>query len=302
VGSFHLWWLAIATVRLLQPTISLVRASRSYSYVVCACHRTLLNVFGRPRAVVRQVHIHAPSSPTARPAVRPWPWSHSDPCVVAGFLGGCGATIHRSGPESPLRKSERRARGPACGPAALHVSQRQPRMRVGMRAKELLLGLMLAAAYRVPAAAQGTVDRLYVMDCGHTPLNRPVSLVARRQCVGKPIISPILVIKKKKKKKKNTQSGEEKRENDRLAGIDWPGDQRDWSGSRLCPQSIRIARSTRALSAAGQPVADRHRKPRSNPFRACRPPGCRCAYRSRRRRPPVPAARRPFTLRRVSGP
>ena len=36
-----------------------------------------------------------------------------------------------------------------------------------MRGKGLLLGLMLAAAISLPAAAQGTVDRLYVMDCGH---------------------------------------------------------------------------------------------------------------------------------------
>ena len=36
-----------------------------------------------------------------------------------------------------------------------------------MRGKGLLLGLMLAAATGLPAAAQGTADRLYVMDCGH---------------------------------------------------------------------------------------------------------------------------------------
>ena len=36
-----------------------------------------------------------------------------------------------------------------------------------MRAKALLLGLMLAAAAGLPAAAQDTIDRLYVMDCGH---------------------------------------------------------------------------------------------------------------------------------------
>src|SRR5882672_12333927 len=36
-----------------------------------------------------------------------------------------------------------------------------------MRAKGLLFGLILAAATGLPAAAQGTVDRLYVMDCGH---------------------------------------------------------------------------------------------------------------------------------------
>ena len=36
-----------------------------------------------------------------------------------------------------------------------------------MRGTGLFLGLVLATAAALPAAAQGMVDRLYVMDCGH---------------------------------------------------------------------------------------------------------------------------------------